>query len=114
MPIRVVLAEDNLLVREGLRQLLATVEDMFTKDHGGRSLRNELRMRMDPFDTGDNDYRAAIAYLSGKQVEGARYELEASLGFYVDRRGSRWGHFARASRLASRPWPKFARSLART
>ncbi len=28
MPIRVVLAEDNLLVREGLRQLLATVEDI--------------------------------------------------------------------------------------
>jgi DNA-binding NarL/FixJ family response regulator len=28
VPIRVVLAEDNLLVREGLRQLLATVEDI--------------------------------------------------------------------------------------
>jgi DNA-binding NarL/FixJ family response regulator len=28
LPIRVVVAEDNLLVREGLRQLLATVEDI--------------------------------------------------------------------------------------
>src|SRR5438034_6451532 len=33
LPIRVVLAEDNLLVREGLRQLLATVEDIRSEEH---------------------------------------------------------------------------------
>ena len=39
-----------------------------------------LRIRMGEGD----DYNAAIAYLSGNMVEGARYELSASLGFFND------------------------------
>ena len=54
--------------------------DVYPQDHSGRTLSHDLLWRM----RGGTDYEAAIAYLSGNAVEGARLELKASMHWYND------------------------------
>jgi hypothetical protein len=66
----------------GLTQLKGHALDVtvYPDNHSGRTLRNDLRQRMG----GGTDYEAAIAYLNGNAVEGARLELQASMHWYND------------------------------